>query len=66
MPRREERPPRLDAKYWLDRAEEARVIAQELKSKQAKKLMLAMAADYEKLAARAISPGSIARRKRPH
>ena len=46
-------PKEQDSHYWEDRAEEARVIASGMNGKAARELMLSLAEDYEKLAARA-------------
>jgi hypothetical protein len=42
-----------DPKHWRDRAEEARVLAEQMTDQQSKKKMLRMADDYEELARRA-------------
>jgi hypothetical protein len=42
-----------DAKHWRERAEEARRIAAELTDPESRKLMLKVAADYDRLAERA-------------
>src|SRR5260370_36081703 len=38
-----------DPKHWLDRAKEARALAEQIDEPQAKPTMLAIAADYERL-----------------
>ena len=38
--------------YWLERAEEARAMAEEFNDSQAKRAMLDIAAGYEKVASR--------------
>ena len=43
----------LDARYWLDRAEEARLQAEDLTHPPAKREMLLIAAGYRRLAAHA-------------
>ncbi len=42
-----------DPKHWRERAEEARAHAQQMTDPEAKRMMLAIAEDYEKLARRA-------------
>ena len=42
-----------DPKHWRERAEEARVHAEQLTDPESKKTMLTIAEDYEKLAKRA-------------
>ena len=42
-----------DPKHWRDRAEQARILADELTDPDAKRRMLRIAADYEELAKRA-------------
>jgi hypothetical protein len=42
-----------DAKHWQDRAEEARMHAEQLTDPEAKRMMLDIAKSYDKLAARA-------------
>lgn len=42
-----------DAKHWRERAEEARRVAAELADIESRKLMLKVAADYDRLAERA-------------
>jgi len=42
-----------DPKYWRERAEEARIIADQLTDPDAKRRMLRIADDYEELAKRA-------------
>ena len=42
-----------DPKHWRERAEEARVHAEQLTDEKAKKAMLRIASDYEELARRA-------------
>jgi hypothetical protein len=39
-----------DPKHWLDRAKEARAIADEMKDPDAKQMMLGIARDYVRLA----------------
>jgi hypothetical protein len=42
-----------DPKHWLDRAKEARALAEQMDDPEAKRTMLAIADDYERLAKRA-------------
>ncbi len=42
-----------DANHWRNRAEEARAVAVQMKEAHTKAIMLAIAQDYDKLAARA-------------
>jgi hypothetical protein len=42
-----------DPKHWRDRAEEVRLIAQDMKDEQSKATMLRIADDYERLARKA-------------
>jgi hypothetical protein len=42
-----------DPDHWRQRAEEARVLAEQMNDKVAKRIMLGIAEDYEKLAVRA-------------
>ncbi len=42
-----------DAKHWLDRAKEARALAEQIDDPEAKRTMLKNADDYERLAQRA-------------
>lgn len=42
-----------DPKHWLDRAKQARALAEQLDDPEAKRTMLATADDYERLAKRA-------------
>jgi hypothetical protein len=42
-----------DPKHWLDRAKEARVLAEQMDDPEAKVTMLTIANDYERLATRA-------------
>lgn len=42
-----------NAKHWRDRAEEARLHAEQLTDPEAKRMMLDIAKSYDKLAARA-------------
>jgi hypothetical protein len=42
-----------DPKFWHERAEEARVLAEQMSDETAKKMMLRIAEDYDKLAVRA-------------
>jgi hypothetical protein len=42
-----------DPVHWLARAEEARVIAEDMKDPESRRIMLGIADDYEKLAQRA-------------
>jgi hypothetical protein len=39
-----------DARYWLDRAEEARIQAEHMVNPEAKRQMLAIAAGYQRMA----------------
>jgi len=43
-----------DPQYWCRRAEEARTLADELTDPEAKRKMLKIAEDYEKLSIRAV------------
>jgi hypothetical protein len=43
-----------DARHWLERAEKARVHAELLTDVEAKRMMLEVAASYERFAARAV------------
>jgi hypothetical protein len=42
-----------DPRHWLDRAEEMRMLAEQMTEAEAKAIMLRLAADYELLAQRA-------------
>jgi hypothetical protein len=42
-----------DVKHWQDRAEEARVHADQMSDREARRMMLEVAAGYDKLANRA-------------
>ena len=42
-----------DPEHWRKRAEESRVLAEQMNDETAKKIMLGIADDYEKLATRA-------------
>jgi hypothetical protein len=42
-----------DPEHWRRRAEESRVLAEQMNDEKAKKIMLGIAEDYEKLAVRA-------------
>ena len=42
-----------DPAHWRNRAEEARTLAEQMNDEVSKQMMLAIAADYEKLAERA-------------
>ena len=42
-----------DARYWRDRAEEMRMVAEGMQSEQNKKIALRLAADYDRLAVHA-------------
>ena len=42
-----------DPKHWLDRAKEARALAEQIDDPEAKRTMLGIADDYERLAKRA-------------
>jgi hypothetical protein len=42
-----------DPKHWLNRAKEARVLAEQIDDPEAKRTMLKIADDYERLAQRA-------------
>ncbi len=42
-----------DPKHWLDRAKEARALAEQMNDPDAKRTMLGIAEDYERLAKRA-------------
>jgi hypothetical protein len=44
--------------YWQERAEEARAIAEDMHDAQARRAMLVVAANYEKIAKRAEAKGS--------
>ena len=44
-----------DPEHWRQRAEESRVLAQQMSDETSKKMMLKIADDYEKLAARAVA-----------
>jgi hypothetical protein len=46
-------PARLGAKHWRERAQEARVIAEQMADEEARHSMLRIANDYEKIADRA-------------
>jgi hypothetical protein len=46
-------PSRFTAKHWRDRAEEARAHAEAIRDETSQRLMLKVAADYDKLADRA-------------
>jgi hypothetical protein len=59
-----------DPQHWLNRAEESRVLAEQMSDETAKEMMLRIAGDYDKLAERAsvrlIGTGSCTRcGKRP-
>jgi len=43
-----------DSQYWRQRAEEARVLAEQTSNERAKKTMLTIADDYDELAVRAV------------
>jgi hypothetical protein len=43
-----------DPKHWLDRAKEARALAEQMNDPEAKRTMLKNADDYERLAQRAV------------
>ena len=42
-----------DPKHWLDRAKEARALAEQIDDPEAKRTMIGIADDYERLAKRA-------------
>jgi len=42
-----------DPKHWRDRAEEARLLAQDMKDPESREAMLRIAKDYDRLAERA-------------
>jgi hypothetical protein len=42
-----------DPKHWVDRAKEARAVAEQIDDPEAKRTMLGIADDYERLAQRA-------------
>ena len=42
-----------DSEHWRGRAEESRILAEQISDETSKKMMLKIADDYEKLAARA-------------
>ncbi len=42
-----------DPKHWRERAEQARILADQMNDPQSKQAMLRIAADYERLAERA-------------
>jgi hypothetical protein len=42
-----------DSEHWRARAEESRILAEQISDETSKKMMLKIADDYEKLAARA-------------
>ena len=44
---------RFTAKHWRDRAEETRAVAEQLDDPEARRIMLEIAAGYERLAERA-------------
>ena len=44
-----------DPEHWRQRAEESRVLAEQMSDETSKKMMLKIADDYEKLAARAVA-----------
>jgi len=44
----------LNPKYWRNRAEEARVVAESLQDEQSKQLMLGVANEYERVAEHAV------------
>ena len=59
MRNRPSRPPAMptvfnDAPHWKERAEEARVLAEQMTDPEAKRTMLEVAASYDKLAKRAL------------
>jgi hypothetical protein len=43
-----------DPEHWQQRAEEARVLAEQMKDEVTKQMMLGIALDYDRLAVRAI------------
>jgi len=44
-----------DPEHWRQRAQESRVLAEQMSDETSKKMMLKIADDYEKLAARAVA-----------
>ena len=53
-------PFRFDPKYWCERAKQIRAQAESMADNEAKRIMLRVAEDYEKLGATAVEA------KRPH
>jgi hypothetical protein len=56
-------PQKMDSQDWLRRADEARALAHGMKDPDSRTAMFRIAADYEKLAARAVAREVIQRTK---